>query len=142
MSSETGTVSIANKGKASVWTEEAKYELLLRIIHQLRQGRSINWSAIKMRDRNTKSLTNQWTKIGKDMAALEDLDDGAGAATLTPKKGTQASKRKVAIKNEEEDEPQTPVKRRARPATVKKEKSGGGVMKKEEDEADNGTGEI
>lgn len=106
MSGKEGTVSIANKGKASVWTEEAKvsqsllsqprpplsrslyqYELLLRIIHQLKQGKSINWSGIKMKDRNTKSLTNQWTRIGKDMAALEDLEGDTGSAAPTPKKG-------------------------------------------------------
>lgn len=109
MSAEPGTISIANKGKASVWTEEAKvcqrdlqrscsfstlngppslqYELLLRIIHQLKRERTINWSAINMKDRNSKSLTNQWTKMGKDMAALEGLDGETGGATPTPKKG-------------------------------------------------------
>ncbi|OAQ97960.1 hypothetical protein LLEC1_00523 [Akanthomyces lecanii] len=116
MSAEPGAVSIANKGKASVWTEEAKYELLLRIIHQLKKERSINWAAIKMKNRNTKSLTNQWTRIGKDIAALEDLDVDADGANPTPKKGS-AAKRKAAPKNEDGDQaPETPVKKRARPA--------------------------
>ncbi|KAJ3497568.1 hypothetical protein NLG97_g1808 [Lecanicillium saksenae] len=139
MSAEPGTVSIANKGKASVWTEEAKYELLLRIIHQLKQGKSINWGAIRMKDRNTKSLTNVWTKMNKDMAELEDLDDTSSSAANTPKKGS-AAKRKAAVKKEEDDEaPETPVKKRGRRAAVKKEKST--PVKKEEDE-DEDNGEI
>ncbi len=110
MSSGPGAVSIANKGKASVWTEEAKvcpsglrnscsdsslrnpsvlqYELLLRIVHHLKKDRSINWASIKMENRNTKSLTNQWTRIGKDIAALEGLDVETDGATSTPKRGS------------------------------------------------------
>ncbi|OAA61485.1 hypothetical protein ISF_05564 [Cordyceps fumosorosea ARSEF 2679] len=84
-----------------------------------------------MKDRNTKSLTNQWTRIGKDMAALEDLEDGAAAATPTPKKGT-ATKRKSAVK--QEDENGTSVKKRGRNATVKTEPDLPAVKK--EDEAD------
>ncbi|KAJ6789313.1 hypothetical protein PWT90_01053 [Aphanocladium album] len=133
MSAEPGTVSIANKGKASVWTEEAKYELLLRVIHQLKQGKSINWSGIRMKDRNTKSLTNVWTKINKDMAELEDLEDTSGSATTTPKKGP-ATKRKAVKKNEDDDEaPETPVKKRGRCAPIKNEKKESAV-KQEEDE--------
>lgn len=106
MSAEASTVSIANKGKASVWTEEAKvspsashprssftstrhadlfcflqYELLLRVIHQLKQGKAIRWSAINMKDRNAKSISNIWTKIGKDIAQLEDLEESGGENT-------------------------------------------------------------
>lgn len=138
MSAESGTVSIANKGKASVWTEEAKYEFLLRIIHQLKQGRSINWNGIRMKDRNTKSLTNQWTKVGKDISVLEDLEDVAGSAAPTPKKGTPA-KRKTAVKNEDDEALQTPVKKRGRTAAVKKETGSVGV-KKEEDADEAGQG--
>ncbi|KAM3556953.1 hypothetical protein MY1884_004796 [Beauveria asiatica] len=122
MSSKESTVSNANKGKVS-------YELLLRIIHQLKQGKSINWSGIKMKDRNTKSLTNQWTKIGKDMAALEDLEGDAVSAAPTPKKGG-AAKRKMTAKNEDGDEAlETPVKKRGRVAAVKKDAN----VKKEDD---------
>ncbi|KAM3534518.1 hypothetical protein MY4038_002206 [Beauveria bassiana] len=132
MASKESTVSNANKGKASVWTEEAKYEFLLRIIFQLKQGKTINWSGIKMKDRNTKSLTNQWTKIGKDMAALEDLEGDTGSAAPTPKKGG-AAKRKMAVKNEDGDEAlEAPVKKRGRVATLKKEAK----VKKEEEEGD------
>ncbi|KAM0670195.1 hypothetical protein ACQRIU_000590 [Beauveria bassiana] len=122
MASKESTVSNANKGKAS-------YEFLLRIIFQLKQGKTINWSGIKMKDRNTKSLTNQWTKIGKDMAALEDLEGDAGSAAPTPKKGG-AAKRKMAVKNEDGDEAlEAPVKKRGRVATLKKEAK----VKKEEE---------
>ncbi|OAA41229.1 hypothetical protein BBO_05765 [Beauveria brongniartii RCEF 3172] len=82
-----------------------------------------------MKDRNTKSLTNQWTKIGKDIAALEDLEGDAISAAPTPKKGG-AAKRKMAVKNEDGDEPlETPVKKRGRVAAVKKEAN----VKKEDD---------
>ncbi|KAM3511998.1 hypothetical protein MY11210_004324 [Beauveria gryllotalpidicola] len=65
-----------------------------------------------MKDRNTKSLTNQWTRIGKDMAALEDLEGDAGSATPTAKKGG-AAKRKMAVKSEDGDDAlETPVKKR------------------------------
>ncbi|OAA81527.1 hypothetical protein LEL_01072 [Akanthomyces lecanii RCEF 1005] len=132
MSSGPGAVSIANKGKASVWTEEAKYELLLRIIHHLKKNRSINWASINMENRNTKSLTNQWTRIGKDIAALEGLDVETDGATSTPKRGS-ATKRKDAPKKEDDDEtPETPVRKRGRSAAVKKER--GTVKKEEEDE--------
>ncbi|KGQ10832.1 hypothetical protein BBAD15_g3828 [Beauveria bassiana D1-5] len=80
-----------------------------------------------MKDRNTKSLTNQWTKIGKDMAALEDLEGDAGSAAPTPTKGG-AAKRKMAVKNEDGDEA-LPVKKRGRVATLKKEAK----VKKEEE---------
>lgn len=40
-----------------------------------------------MKDRTTKSMTNVWTKINKDIAELDDLDDGTGSAITTPKKG-------------------------------------------------------
>ncbi|KAM3462483.1 hypothetical protein MY5147_001744 [Beauveria neobassiana] len=120
MASKESTVSNANKGKAS-------YEFLLRIIFQLKQGKTINWSGIKMKDRNTKSLTNQWTKIGKDMAALEDLEGDAGSSAPTPTKGG-AAKRKMAVKNEDGDEA-LPVKKRGRVATLKKEAK----VKKEEE---------
>ncbi|KAF1737311.1 hypothetical protein CRV24_002926 [Beauveria bassiana] len=130
MASKESTVSNANKGKASVWTEEAKASQPLlsvpldsakHISSLLKQGKTINWSGIKMKDRNTKSLTNQWTKIGKDMAALEDLEGDAGSAAPTPTKGG-AAKRKMAVKNEDGDEAlEAPVKKRGRVATLKKE---------------------
>lgn len=44
-----------------------------------------------MKNRNTKSLTNQWTRIGKDIAALEGIDGETGGATPTPKKGAGKS---------------------------------------------------
>lgn len=40
-----------------------------------------------MKDRTTKSMTNVWTKINKDIAELGGLDAGTGSAITTPKNG-------------------------------------------------------
>ncbi|KAJ2972471.1 hypothetical protein NQ176_g7138 [Zarea fungicola] len=123
MTVESGIVSIANKGKASIWTEEAKYELLLRIIHHLKQNKTINWSRIKMKDRTTKSMTNVWTKINKDIAELDDLDDGTGSAITTPKKGNATKRKPTAQGDDGHEEPETPPRKKGRATSVKKSKN-------------------
>ncbi|RDA90863.1 hypothetical protein CP533_3226 [Ophiocordyceps camponoti-saundersi (nom. inval.)] len=77
--------------KAGAWTDEAKYQLTLRIIAQLKEeGRTINWSRIVMEGRTTKSLKNQWTKMAKEIAELENMEKGgAGVGTPTKAKATR-----------------------------------------------------
>ncbi|KIE02092.1 hypothetical protein MAJ_01750, partial [Metarhizium majus ARSEF 297] len=59
-------------GKALPWTEEAKFQFLIRIVAQLREnGRSINWQKIDMPGRTVKSMQNMWTKINKMIAEVE-----------------------------------------------------------------------
>ncbi|KFA67750.1 hypothetical protein S40285_00946 [Stachybotrys chlorohalonatus IBT 40285] len=71
--------------KAGAWTEEAKYQFLLRVVAQLKEdGKSINWSRINMPGRTTKSLQNMWTKINKSVSELEEAQDGKSPAK--PKK--------------------------------------------------------
>ncbi|KEY65551.1 hypothetical protein S7711_08231 [Stachybotrys chartarum IBT 7711] len=71
--------------KAGAWTEEAKYQFLLRVVAQLKEdGKSINWSRINMPGRTTKSLQNMWTKINKSVSELEEAQDGTSPAK--PKK--------------------------------------------------------
>ncbi|SPJ76201.1 uncharacterized protein FTOL_05932 [Fusarium torulosum] len=108
-------------GKTNAWTEEAKNELLLRIIAQLKpEGKAINWSEIRMEGRTVKSLQNQWTAFNKKMEAYKH-GSADGSAPATPIKKTPARKRTPKAKkvdSEEEDEydgPKkvTPRKRRA-----------------------------
>ncbi|KAM3451089.1 hypothetical protein MY3296_005596 [Beauveria thailandica] len=70
----------------SAWTEEARYQFLLRIIGQLqRNGQSIKWDEIKIPGRTQKSLQHQWAKIKSQVA---DLEKGAGQTSVpsTPAK--------------------------------------------------------
>lgn len=63
-----------------------QFQFLLRIVAQLKEdsGRSISWTKLNMPGRTTKSLQNMWTKIQKDIAALET--GGEDGAAATPKK--------------------------------------------------------
>ncbi|KAF5666202.1 hypothetical protein FHETE_6324 [Fusarium heterosporum] len=108
--------------KTNAWTEEAKNELLLRIIAQLKpEGKSINWSEIHMEGRTIKSLQNQWTFFNKRMEAYKN-NSADGITPATPVKKTPARKRTPKLKKaadcEDDDEfasPKnvTPRKRRA-----------------------------
>ncbi|KAF4345344.1 hypothetical protein FBEOM_645 [Fusarium beomiforme] len=107
--------------KPNSWTDEAKNELLLRIIAQLKpEGKSINWSEINMEGRTVKSLQNQWTFFNKKIEAFkQQAADGNGPATPV-KKATPGRKRgpkpkKLASDDEEgfESPSVTPRKRRA-----------------------------
>ncbi|KAM0350280.1 hypothetical protein ACHAPU_003447 [Fusarium lateritium] len=108
--------------KANAWTDEAKNELLLRIIAQLKpEGKGINWSEIHMEGRTVKSLQNQWTFFNKRIEVYRNnpADDSAPAI---PVKKARARKRarmaKKAADSEDDNEfasPKkvTPRKRRA-----------------------------
>ncbi|PNY29365.1 Uncharacterized protein TCAP_00719 [Tolypocladium capitatum] len=77
-------------GKPLPWTEEAKFQFLLRIIAQLRDdGKTMNWARINMAGRTTKSLQNMWTKINKEISEMEMAENGEDGATPTmPKPST------------------------------------------------------
>ncbi|KAF5963353.1 hypothetical protein FBULB1_13440 [Fusarium bulbicola] len=143
--------------KPNAWTDEAKNELLLRIIAQLKpEGKSINWSEINMEGRTVKSLQNQWTFFNKKIEAFKAQSNDGSAPSTPAKKATPGRKRgPKAKKGADSDEDNvyetskvTPRKRRA-PKTpeseskaVKKELSDAVV--KNEDMEDDGsvTGEI
>ncbi|KAF5691108.1 hypothetical protein FCIRC_516 [Fusarium circinatum] len=143
--------------KPNAWTDEAKNELLLRIIAQLKpEGKSINWSEINMEGRTVKSLQNQWTFFNKKIEAFKAQSNDGSAPSPPAKKATPGRKRgPKAKKGADSDEDNvyetskvTPRKRRA-PKTpeseskaVKKELSDAVV--KDEDMEDDGsvTGEI
>ncbi|CAM1511448.1 Fc.00g089610.m01.CDS01 [Cosmosporella sp. VM-42] len=126
-------------GKAMAWTEEAKFQFLLRIVAQYKDdGKAINWSRVQMAGRTTKSLQNMWTKINKQVADLEAEQNGS--APPTPAK--KATPRKKAPKKEpvaEDDEdgdaeavtPKKTPRKRAAPGTATKR---GKKAKKESDE--------
>ncbi|CAJ0549604.1 Ff.00g032170.m01.CDS01 [Fusarium sp. VM40] len=114
-------MSDSTSGKTNAWTEEAKNELLLRIIAQLKpEGKGINWSEIHMEGRTVKSLQNQWTAFNKKMEAYKHGSTD-GSTPSTPMKRTPARKRTPkAKKADSEDEEEygsqkkvTPRKRRA-----------------------------
>ncbi|KAL7796599.1 hypothetical protein V8C37DRAFT_352390 [Trichoderma ceciliae] len=73
------------------WTEEAKFQFLLRIVAQLKEdGRSIKWEKINIPGRTTKSLQNMWAKINKQIADFEaGENNGKGSAAATPVKAAK-----------------------------------------------------
>ncbi|KAH6996260.1 hypothetical protein BKA56DRAFT_609520 [Ilyonectria sp. MPI-CAGE-AT-0026] len=128
------------EGKVLPWTEEAKYQFLLRIVAQFKEdGKQINWSRVVMPGRTTKSLQNMWTKINKAVSDLEEKKgsgDSEAAATPTKRTATprkpRAKKAPVPTDDEDSDgnslsvKKATPRKRAAtgtprRPAKVKKD---------------------
>ncbi|RGP79456.1 hypothetical protein FLONG3_2417 [Fusarium longipes] len=73
--------------KANAWTDEAKTELLLRIVAHLKpEGKGINWNEITMEGRTMKSLQNQWTAFNKRIEAIkqQSADAPAPPAKKTP----------------------------------------------------------
>ncbi|KAF5965896.1 hypothetical protein FCOIX_12732 [Fusarium coicis] len=141
--------------KPNAWTDEAKNELLLRIIAQLKpEGKSINWSEINMEGRTVKSLQNQWTFFNKKIEAFKaQSTDGSSPSTpakkVTPRKRLPKAKKGGSDEEDAYETPKvTPRKRRA-PKTpdseskaVKKELSDATVKDEEMDDDDNVTGEI
>uniref|UniRef100_A0A8H7NPN0 Uncharacterized protein n=1 Tax=Bionectria ochroleuca TaxID=29856 RepID=A0A8H7NPN0_BIOOC len=98
-----------DNGKGA-WTEEAKYQFLLHIIRHLREkNRTINWAHIKMGERSTKSLQNQWTKVNKQLAEL-DAQQGDSAPS-TPNKATEGKEGQGWADDEDGDDEPTPKKR-------------------------------
>ncbi|RBQ72935.1 hypothetical protein FVER53590_06083 [Fusarium verticillioides] len=141
--------------KPNAWTDEAKNELLLRIIAQLKpEGKSINWSEINMEGRTVKSLQNQWTFFNKKIEAFKaQSTDGSSPSTpakkVTPRKRVPKPKKGGSDEEDAYETPKvTPRKRRA-PKTpdseskaVKKELSDATVKDEEMDGDNNVTGEI
>ncbi|KAM3511999.1 hypothetical protein MY11210_004325 [Beauveria gryllotalpidicola] len=83
----------------SAWTEEARYQFLLRIIGQLqRNGQTIKWDEINIPGRTQKSLQHQWAKIKSQVA---DLEKGACQpsvpSTPTKAKGAGAKRKADAV---------------------------------------------
>ncbi|KAM0458194.1 hypothetical protein ACHAO4_002921 [Trichoderma viride] len=78
-----------------IWTEAAKYQLLLRIIAQLREdGRTIKWDKINFPGRNVKSMKNIWTRINKQIADLDTQENnGEPTPVKTPRKKGPAKKK-------------------------------------------------
>ncbi|KAJ4138271.1 hypothetical protein NW768_002092 [Fusarium equiseti] len=108
--------------KANAWTDEAKCELLLRIIAQLKSdGKGINWNEIQMEGRTMKSLQNQWTAFNKRIEAIKQTNlDSPPPPKKTPGRKrapkVKAPKAPKHIGSDEEDEDYesvTPRKRRA-----------------------------
>ncbi|RGP73492.1 hypothetical protein FSPOR_2074 [Fusarium sporotrichioides] len=114
--------------KTNAWTDEAKNELLLRIIAQLKpEGKSINWNEINMEGRTMKSLQNQWTAFNKKIDALkqQSADSPSPAAKKTPgrKRGPKPKTPKTVGSDDDDGDygspkKSTPRKRRAPKAEV------------------------
>ncbi|KAG5755478.1 hypothetical protein H9Q69_012210 [Fusarium xylarioides] len=142
--------------KPNAWTDEAKNELLLRIIAQLKpEGKSINWSEINMEGRTVKSLQNQWTFFNKKIEAFKAQSNDGSSPSTPAKKATPARKRGSKVKKGGSDEEEvyetpkvTPRKRRApktpdsEPKAVKKELSDAVVKDEDMEDDDDATGEI
>ncbi|KAF4950962.1 hypothetical protein FGADI_7834 [Fusarium gaditjirri] len=141
--------------KPNAWTDEAKNELLLRIIAQLKpEGKSINWSDINMEGRTVKSLQNQWTFFNKKIEAFKTQSNDGSTPSTPVKKATPGRKRGSKAKKIGSDDDDvvetpkvTPRKRRA-PKTpesdsksIKRELSEA-VVKDEDMEDDDANGEI
>ncbi|KAH6895508.1 hypothetical protein B0T10DRAFT_218962 [Thelonectria olida] len=124
---------------SSAWTDEAKYNFLLRIVAQLKEeGKQINWLKFDMPGRTTKSLQNQWTKINKQISeVLEEGKNGeAGGAASTPARKVATPRKprakkvvsKEKVQSDAEDDEggaaatpkETPRKRRGPAATPKR----------------------
>ncbi|KPM38754.1 hypothetical protein AK830_g7801 [Neonectria ditissima] len=99
------------EGKVLPWTEEAKYQFLLRIVAQFKEdGKQINWSRVVMPGRTTKSLQNMWTKINKQVSDLEEKHNNGNydyPATPTKKMATPRkprAKKSEAVVNDGDDD--------------------------------------
>ncbi|PHH70765.1 hypothetical protein CDD80_5733 [Ophiocordyceps camponoti-rufipedis] len=90
------------------WTEDAKFK---------DDGKTINWSKIKMEGRTTKSLQNMWTKIVKEIAEIEAKDQAGDGHDTPAKSARKPSEARTAAKR------RTPTKKRAAEASDKSEAS-------------------
>ncbi|OPB38403.1 hypothetical protein A0O28_0015080 [Trichoderma guizhouense] len=85
---------------SSAWTEDAKFQFLLRIVAQLKgDGRGIKWEKIVIPGRTPKSLKNMWTKINKqinDFEARENSGEGSLVVPATPRKRGPPRKKDLA----------------------------------------------
>ncbi|KAM3483258.1 hypothetical protein MY8738_003333 [Beauveria namnaoensis] len=83
----------------SAWTEESKYQFLLRIIGQFqRNGQSIKWDEINIPGRTQKSLQHQWAKIKSQVAELEKAaGQPSDSSTPTKAKGRSSKKHPMPV---------------------------------------------
>lgn len=58
---------------------------MLRVIGQLQQGKSINWSTVHCGDKAKKTLSNTWVKVRAEIAALDPPVVEETAAIKTPR---------------------------------------------------------
>ncbi|KAM3531297.1 hypothetical protein NHJ13051_000865 [Beauveria bassiana] len=88
---------VAAEAKSAAWTEEARYQFLLRIIGQFqRNGQSIKWDEINIPGRTQKSLQHQWAKIKSQVAELEKAaGQPSDSSTPTKAKEGAGTKRKA-----------------------------------------------
>ncbi|KAM0484176.1 hypothetical protein ACHAPX_001595 [Trichoderma viride] len=72
----------------SAWTDEAKFQFLLRVVAQLKEdGRSIKWEKINLPGRTPKSLMHMWAKINKQITEFETAEsNGEPTPVKTPRK--------------------------------------------------------
>ncbi|UZP40851.1 hypothetical protein NXS19_008667 [Fusarium pseudograminearum] len=108
-------MSDSSTPKTNAWTEEAKNELLLRIIAQLKpEGKSINWNEISMEGRTMKSLQNQWTAVNKKIDAIKQqtADAPSPPAKKTPgrKRGPKPKTPKIVGSDEDDGDYGSPKK--------------------------------
>ncbi|OAA81528.1 hypothetical protein LEL_01073 [Akanthomyces lecanii RCEF 1005] len=120
----------SSEAKPSAWTDEAKFQFLLRVVAQLqRSGQSIKWDEIDMPGRTPKSLQHMWARIKTQVAELEKA---SGQQPTTPTKGSgkgAGTKRKAEATLTPEA---TPQKKR----TALAESSAVSAVKKEEPDED------
>ncbi|KAM0261660.1 hypothetical protein ACHAQJ_002111 [Trichoderma viride] len=91
---------------SGAWTEEAKFQFLLRIVAQLKEdGRTIKWEKINLPGRTTKSLKNMWTKINKQIADFEAQEkSGEPTPVKTPGKRGPPKKKSLMKMTDLEDD--------------------------------------
>ncbi|GAB0132504.1 hypothetical protein EsDP_00000938 [Epichloe bromicola] len=103
----SSAASGARQPRGQPWTQEAKYQLLLRIIAQLREGgKPIDWQKIDLPGRTTKSLQNTWSLIKKSIDEFEERGEGEGnppSKSATPRKGPSKA-RAMAFEEAQEDD--------------------------------------
>ncbi|KAG6003673.1 hypothetical protein E4U54_000644 [Claviceps lovelessii] len=109
--------SAADGGGRQPWTDEAKFQLLLRIVAQLQEGgKSIDWTKINLPGRTPKSLKNTWSNIRKSIAELEEKEragglgmdngtvNGSPAKSATPRKRLPSKNKAMALKEAQDDD--------------------------------------
>ncbi|KAK3177822.1 hypothetical protein K4F52_009426 [Lecanicillium sp. MT-2017a] len=107
--------STSPSGKALPWTDEAKYQLLLRIVGQLiRNNQSIDWKEINIPGRTVKSLQHQWAQI---RAAIEK---DQGAVKPATKAATKKASAQSGDKKRGADELATPESTPQKPKRQRK----------------------
>ncbi|QPG94857.1 hypothetical protein C2857_007162 [Epichloe festucae Fl1] len=106
----SSAASGARQPRGQPWTQEAKYQLLLRIIAQLREGgKPIDWQKIDLPGRTTKSLQNTWSLIKKSIDEFEERGEGEGSppsksATLFAARKKGPSKARAMALEEAQDD--------------------------------------